>query len=192
MVLIIRFKSFVLGILFILLAFGDISIAHTQQLARDKKAVGTENGFSTNGGNVVTVDQEFFDGVPTAAAAAKNKKLGGRKMLVGDNVLSNKEMMKQEAAAGLINGEAASKISGLGKVNASAKSLERSQEMTTDQESDDDLISDQKTESQKLLEAANNEIANLMQRDYPGMGRPRRKPPINNRHEPLDEDHINP
>ncbi|RZC58432.1 hypothetical protein C5167_005733 [Papaver somniferum] len=110
--LIIRFKSsFVLGILFILVAFRDSINAHTQQ-ALEKKPAGTENGFWMNRRNVVSVDQEFFDGVPTVAdmTSENNKKLGGRKMLVtADN--DRKTAIKHENAGQFI-GEATTKISG--------------------------------------------------------------------------------
>ncbi|KAI3867356.1 hypothetical protein MKX03_036483 [Papaver bracteatum] len=104
-------SSFILGILFILLAIRG-SIAHTQQ-APEKKQMGIENGLSTNGRNV---DQEFFDGVPTAAATAVTsksiKKLGGRKMLLdADN---EKEMKTKHEDAQIKDGEvkSAAKISG--------------------------------------------------------------------------------
>ncbi|MCL7028833.1 hypothetical protein MKW94_008869 [Papaver nudicaule] len=110
MMLILRFKSsFVLGVLIILLAFRG-SIAHTQQ-AIEKKAMGMENIFSTKGKNV---DQEFFDGVPTAAAGTSksSKKLGGRKMLLdADN---EKEVKMKHGNTQLKDEEvkSAAKISG--------------------------------------------------------------------------------
>ncbi|KAI3970771.1 hypothetical protein MKX01_024418 [Papaver californicum] len=110
--LIIRFKSsFVLGILFILVVFRDSINAHTQQ-ALEKKPAGTENGFWMNRRNVVSVDQEFFDGVPTAAALSSenNKKLGGRKMLV--SAVNDRKTMVKHENAGLFIGEATTKISG--------------------------------------------------------------------------------
>ncbi|KAI3976831.1 hypothetical protein MKX01_008689 [Papaver californicum] len=110
--LIIRFKSsFVLGILFILVAFRDSINAHTQQ-ALEKKPTGTKNGFWMNRRNVVSVDQEFFDGVPTAAAltSENNKKLGGRKMLV--SAVNDRKTTIKHVNAGLFIGEATTKISG--------------------------------------------------------------------------------
>ncbi|MCL7023750.1 hypothetical protein MKW94_009735 [Papaver nudicaule] len=109
MMLLLRFKrSFVLGVLFILLAFRG-SIAHTQQ-AIEKKAIGMENVFS-NGKNV---DQEFFTGFPTAAAVTSksSKKLGERKMLLdADN---EKEMKMKHENTQLKDEEvkSAAKISG--------------------------------------------------------------------------------
>ncbi|KAI3970772.1 hypothetical protein MKX01_024419 [Papaver californicum] len=110
--LILRFKSsFILGILFILLAFRG-SIAHTQQ-ALEKRPMGMENGFWINGRNV---DQEFFDSVPTAASASvtskSSKKIGGRKMLLdADN---EKEMKMKHENTQLKDEEvkSAAKISG--------------------------------------------------------------------------------
>ncbi|MCL7028834.1 hypothetical protein MKW94_008870 [Papaver nudicaule] len=106
--LIIRFKSsLVLGILFILVAFRDSINAHTQQ-ALDKKPTGAEIGFWKNRRNVVSVDQELYDGVPTASE--NNIKLGGRKMLVSaDN--DGKTTVNHENA-GVLIGEATTKISG--------------------------------------------------------------------------------
>ncbi|XP_026381067.1 uncharacterized protein LOC113275731 [Papaver somniferum] len=187
-------SSFILGILFILLAIRG-SIAHTQQ-ALEKKQMGIENGFSTNGRNV---DQEFFD-VPTAAVTSKSsKKLGGRKMLLdADN---EKEMKTKHENAQLKDGEvkSAAKISGINGKNAPARLLGNPQEGIADQNNRSKLKPEKLTSTswmKKLIKAdADEELATLMQKDYPvnpGRDRPRRKPPINNGHNPLRTDHTRP
>ncbi|XP_057996283.1 uncharacterized protein LOC131175608 [Hevea brasiliensis] len=49
--------------------------------------------------------------------------------------------------------------------------------------------SSQNLESQKLLDKAATEIVNLMNKDYPGGGGPRHKPPINNDQPMSDQQH---
>ncbi|KAF8399228.1 hypothetical protein HHK36_015093 [Tetracentron sinense] len=185
--------------------------------AMEKLVVAEGNGVGASRGNTVSIEKELFNGVPTAAAA-ENKRLGGRKM-VSNNVL-RKEMIRKEEDLN----RGTSKISGAthsvgkcnperkGELNVECKLSDRSHlpvkvnmnngnmiepktlnsasmEISgmSDQESHDHF---QKSESQKLLEAA-NEIVNLMHKDYTGMDKPRRTPPINN-HQPLDEENVQP
>ncbi|KAF8389881.1 hypothetical protein HHK36_024399 [Tetracentron sinense] len=233
----IRFTSLVAGLFFILLTVRDSTAHALQAMEMMSKADG--NGFAmSTGGNAVSIEKELFDGIPTAAAA-RNKRLGGRKMAV-----FRKEMVKEQG----LNG-GASKISGANHTVEKCNHGEKREELNVDCKLSDrsilpakvnvknsnklkpktlssssigstgtepfDLLNTNQLnsqdsgaistcgslgcspksklsvpqESQKLLEAA-NEIVKLTQKDYTGMNKPGRTPPINNNY-PLDEEDLN-
>ncbi|XP_042513431.1 uncharacterized protein LOC122088292 [Macadamia integrifolia] len=122
---ILRSTCLVLGLLFTSLALRSNAV-HAQQDA-DMTIVTNENGIVETGANAPFVSRESFKGVPGAAAATANKRLGGRKMVVGSILMKN--MM--EVAA--VNGKTP-KISGEDRI-ASEQPLGTSQKYMTHQKS---------------------------------------------------------
>ncbi|KAF9593780.1 hypothetical protein IFM89_025405 [Coptis chinensis] len=181
MVLIMNFiRSLVAGFLFTLLVLGD-SHAHTQQAVETIMVV--NGGLALNGENDVSADQELLDGVP-ALTISRNKKLGGRKMVM--DVALTKRNNNQRCSAKWSNfkdfrNNLKSQKSAIYHSGSSqpGKSVSRSDEALHET-----------TEYRKLLEET-IDIVNLMHMDYTGNGNCKRMPPINN-YIPTDKDNVKP
>ncbi|XP_024956043.1 uncharacterized protein LOC112498676 [Citrus sinensis] len=184
----IRLLIIAIGFLFLMHGIRDCSFALAQDEATSRNGLG-----AIDQGHAVSPRKEVADDHGVAGAISMSKLwLQGRKMAVHMVWKEHEKNPKGMDKSGTL------KISGKRSAEASKKYLE-----SFDHPQDDDQPAvslsnpkqmqprDQENEvsqerpdvdTQRLLIAA-KEIENLMQKDYRGMSKPRRKPPINN-HEP--------
>ncbi|KAL6319046.1 hypothetical protein AAG906_001519 [Vitis piasezkii] len=198
----IRFTSFLLGLLLLLIAVRDSTADSHQAL---KKMPVAEVNPPPATGMSMTLNKEIF-GNGVLAAEVKNTRPGGRKMMLTRAL--GKEMVEGEGGYG-----EASQISGAahfvgncnhkrrGMLNVEGKGIYSSKKLLGT--SEDNMIYQVKEinpqesnnpfdqpVSQKLHGPA-TEIVKLVHQDYQGASGPQHKPPINNA-DPLSQEHLMP
>lgn len=187
----IRFGGLVLGIIIVSLALKYSSACAQEGGERKGKwlpSIASKNHASSS---------NDLQGDRSMAKIAGRKVLRGRHMQKDE--LMKREIENKEGSNEVpeISGKDASQKSSEGashthkdngkvdeqKENASKNPSSTSSEATVFEEHDDD--NDVQNEDSKEVVEAADEVVNLMRKDYRGMDRPRRKPPINN-HKPTD------
>ncbi|KAL3512397.1 hypothetical protein ACH5RR_025114 [Cinchona calisaya] len=192
----ISFNHFVLGIMVLLLALKDCEAYNNRGIQKTEVEGGdgvmVQARKEIHNGKEILVD--FRGDVEDISGI-----LGGRKMMMKE--LSNEVMKKEENKK---TNEETSKISvrrpknvpnsdqgclhkctKADSISCRLKCSYVTKSTSVSKKSDhQDSESFQNLDSKKLLEAASHEIANLMNKDYPGGGGPGYRTPINN-NEPL-------
>ncbi|KAL5739217.1 hypothetical protein ACOSP7_028136 [Xanthoceras sorbifolium] len=163
----IRFSSLV--ILGFLLVIRD----HSSAYANDEET--NKNGFvaSHHQEYVVSARKEVVDGV--SSISLRKPWLEGRKMVA--RKMFGKDLEKEIISGHSIDDEASNKSFGRFHYQVDDQKMQ-----SQDSNRETKPSNDEKVEAERLI-MATKELVNFMHKDYKGMGKPRRKPPINN-HEP--------
>ncbi|XP_023737837.1 uncharacterized protein LOC111885839 isoform X1 [Lactuca sativa] len=197
--LFIRFEGFILALLIVSFALQNLSVHadHHQVVFLVERRL--------MGGNSIKEAQEkdasakkepiHVAGISRIAGVSSKEKVGGRKM--GMNLKKRDAEMDSRSSTGdaqKLNVEADKNASKEGPqdfldnqgqkctLETMAINPKRSLQKQVSSLNTNHIISneDQSDEWRKLLEEADQKVMQMMRRDYSGMRRPRRKPPINN------------